>query len=339
VETSLQHLLLSDRELTLHGKTDLASRARALLLQQRETWPLLRSGIEGLAEVRRRTMELDGFLLRVEWNPARITSSSANVDPESIRRRACFLCPANLPPEQRGILFARSYLVLCNPFPIFREHFTIAHTSHTPQRLGPSFGDMLDLARAMQNRYTLMYNGPACGASAPDHLHYQAGEKGFLPLENEIGRLLERGEVLSGAGPARVTAAEAGLRRFIAITSSERDPAIGSFRAVESALSAVTGEKDEPMMNVLTWFEGGAWTVLVFPRARHRPSVYFAKGDERMLISPAVVDCGGVLITPLEKDFRRLTRDLVQEVFGEIFISVETFRNFCGSLAGSVRSR
>ena len=339
MEPAIERLLLSDRELHLRGGGDLADRAHLLLRQQKETWPLLRAGYAALADVRNRTMDLEGFSIRVQWNPARIVSSSAKVDDESIRRRKCFLCPANLPPEQRGILFAGTHVVLCNPFPIFGEHFTIPHITHTLQRIGPSFGTMLDLAHAMQKRYLLTYNGPRSGASAPDHLHFQAGEKGFLPLEAEVTRALAEGEVLSDTKTMQVAAARAGLRRFLVLRSGEREPLIGALRVVESALAGAAGEAEEPMMNILAWFERGRWTVLVFPRAKHRPSVFFAEGDDRILISPAAVDCGGVLTAPLEKDFHRLTADRVREIFGEIFISGEMFRTACEDIAGNIAPR
>jgi hypothetical protein len=339
MEPSIQRLLLSDREIHLRDGSDLAARAHILLRQQKETWPLLRTGYAGLAQVRTRTIEMDGFTIRVQWNPARIVSSSASVDDESIRRRKCFLCPANLPAEQRGILFASSYIVLCNPFPIFEEHFTIPHTTHTLQRIGPSFGTMLDLAHAMQKRYMLTYNGAKSGASAPDHCHFQAGEKGFLPLEKEITRLVGGGEVLADTKTMQVVALDAGLRRYIVLRSGERESLIGALRVVESAFAEATGDKEEPMMNILASFDWGTWTVLIFPRAKHRPSMYFAQGDERILVSPAAVDCGGVLTTPLEKDFQRLTADRIREIFGEIFLPAGIFQTACAHLSRNLTTR
>jgi hypothetical protein len=339
MEPSIQRILLSDRELPLRGGSDLATRARLLLRQQKETWALLRTGYAGLQDVRTRTIMLEGCSLRVQWNPARIVSSSANLDAESISRRKCFLCAANLPEGQRGILFAGSYLVLCNPFPIFAEHFTIPHTSHTDQRIGPSFATMLDLAHAMQKRYLVSYNGPRSGASAPDHLHFQAGEKGFLPIESELGALEAEGRVLSDTKTMRVVATEGGLRRFIVLRAAERAPLVGALGALESALGGTTGEKEEPMMNILAWYDSGAWTVVVFPRAKHRPSAYFAQGEEKILISPAALDCGGVLTTPLEKDFNRLTEENVRVMFGEIFLAGDVFHRVCENLAVDLSPR
>jgi hypothetical protein len=339
MEPLIQRLLISDRELHTGGAGDLAERAHVLLRQQKETWPLLRTGYAALADVRTRTIHMDGFHVRLQWNPARIVSSAAAVDAESISRRKCFLCAANLPPEQKGILFAGDYLVLCNPFPIFEEHFTIPHTTHTAQRIGPSFGTMLDLARAMQKRYLLIYNGPRSGASAPDHLHFQAGEKSFLPLESDIDHLVAEGEVLADSKEMQVVALETQLRRYFALKSTDRESLVDALRELEAALAAATGEKEEPMMNILASFDWGAWTVLVFPRAKHRPSMYFAAGKDRILISPAAVDCGGVLITPLEKDFERLTEGHVQEMFGEIFLPGQVFSRVCARLAGTLTPR
>ncbi|MEO6436022.1 MAG: DUF4922 domain-containing protein, partial [Tepidisphaeraceae bacterium] len=134
---------------------DLSADAKALLESQKQTWPMLREGYGALDSIRTRTIQLDGFAMRVQFNPRRITSSAAKVDEESIRERKCFLCETNLPPQQRGIAFGDDYLILCNPFPIFPEHFTIPHRRHVPQRIYDSFGAMLDLARAIGSRYTI----------------------------------------------------------------------------------------------------------------------------------------------------------------------------------------
>jgi len=339
MDTAIERRLLSDRELPGAAGSDLASRARALLTQQEETWPKFRASYAALDQVKTRVVDMGNFSVRVQWNPARITSSSANVDEASIRARKCFLCAANLPDEQRGLLYGSSHIVLGNPFPIFREHLTIPHLEHTPQRIDDSFGTMLDLARAMQKRYLVTYNGPRSGASAPDHLHFQAGEKGFLPVEDEIEQLLAGGREIAFSGARGASGATAGaagdavhtcaiearLGRFFVMRSGLRDPLVGAFLRLLSALADALGEREEPMVNIVAWFAGALWTVIVYPRARHRPSVYFAEGEKRILISPAAIDCGGVLTTPLERDFERLTASTIREIFGEIFITGEAF--------------
>jgi hypothetical protein len=305
------------------SNSDLATRVHGLLLEQIAVWPLLRHGIEAFALVETRTIELDDFTMRLQYNPRRLVSSAAKVDDRSIAQRQCFLCNAHLPPQQRGVMFD-DYTVLCNPFPIFPEHFTIPHIDHPPQRIDESFEAMLDLAQAMQPRYTVFYNGPKCGASAPDHLHFQAGDRRFMTIEKEYDRIkgapiVERSGVAVYAVP--------GLRSFIALESSDRSALSMPFATLARTIKDITATSDvEPMMNILTWFESGGWRIIVFPRAKHRPSFYFAQGDAKILLSPASVDLGGVCILPVERDFRSLTKDHLVQMFQEVMLSPDDFR-------------
>ena len=311
---------------------DLASAAHALLQEQKKTWPLLRHGVEALSMVQTRTIELDHFTMRLQFNPRRLVSSSAKVDDKSIADRKCFLCPENRPPQQRGFAW-RDYEVLCNPFPIFPEHFTIPYKEHRLQRIADSFDSMLELAEAMRSRYTVFYNGPQSGASAPDHLHFQAGDRRFMIVEGEYDRLkgqpvAKRADVTTFASP--------GLRSFIALESP--DPAALSlpFAALTRAIKDVTATPgDEPMMNILTWFDAGTWRVLVFPRAKHRPSFYFAEREEKILLSPASVDLGGVCILPVERDFNRLSKDHLVQMLTEVMLPPPLFRQLIDRLTMS----
>jgi hypothetical protein len=302
---------------------------RELLRTQKESWPRLRQGYDGLDRVTSRRMEFDGVTIRLEYNPARIVSTSAPVDERSVRERKCFLCTANLPPAQRGILYGEDHIILCNPFPIFREHFTIPHRQHTPQRINGMFGRFLALARDLHPRYTVLYNGPRSGASAPDHQHFQAGERGFLEIEPEYVRLIGGGRTLAGDAGSRVIAVDDGLRRWFAIEGGHAGRVSAAFDRIALSLSAGAQTPDEPMMNILAWYAEGKWSVLVFPRARHRPSFYFAEGDARIMISPAGTDCGGVCVTPVEKDFDRLTPETVRQMYGEIMIAPDLFASAC----------
>ena len=314
------------------GGTSLSPLGAALLRHQRETWPLLRAGYAGLAHVETRAFAFDGYVVRVQCNPGRITSSSASVDEQSIRGRKCFLCLPHLPPEQRGVAFGESYVLLCNPFPIFPEHFTIPHREHVPQRIEGSFGDLLELARAMGDRYTLFYNGPRCGASAPDHLHFQAGSKGFMPIDAEYTEVIRRyGRVVKAHRDLRCIAVEGYLRRFIAFESTSSPVLEAAFAGLLARLKLTLSENEEPMLNILASYQEG-WRVLVFPRARHRPSFFSAEGEEKMLISPAAVDLGGVCITPLERDFRRITREHVVRMFEEVTLGIAPFNEVVLSL-------
>jgi hypothetical protein len=287
---------------------------------------VLARGYESLASVQTRTLEFDGFEIKVQFNPGRIVSSAAKVDAKSIAERKCFLCPANLPAVQRGVAFGDDYLVLCNPFPIFPEHFTIPHREHTPQRIATSFAAMIDLAQEMQSRYTIFYNGPKCGASAPDHLHFQAGNKGFMTIDREYDRIKkDRGEVLTASAHLDVYAVGNYLRNFISLESNDRAALLDGFEAFYETFLTLSPAAEEPMLNILASFEAGEWRVILFPRARHRPSFFFAEGDEKILLSPASVDLGGVCITPVEKDFQRVTKEHLTQMCAEVCLSKADF--------------
>ena len=338
VRSEIDRKELAGRLIALPGN-DPPSAMKALLRQQKAAWPRLREGYAGLDAVESRSMTFGDVTIRIEFNPARIVSSSAPVDDRSVRERPCFLCAANLPPEQRGFLYGESHIMLCNPFPIFREHFTIPHLDHTPQRIDDMFGILLDCARDCASGYTVLYNGPRSGASAPDHQHFQAGEKGFLEIEREYEGLIGNGAPLTVRGAARVHAVDDGLRRWIAIGGAVKEEIAAAFSDVVRALAPETPGTGEPMMNIIAGCTGGVWTVLVFPRVRHRPSFYFAEGDARMLISPAGTDCGGVCVTPVEKDFRRLTPENIRTMFGEIMMSPGAFGNVCARIARAPSAR
>lgn len=305
--------------------SDFDAQAHALLQRQARAWPLLGANVEGFKNIRTRALELENFSVRLQFNPARVASALAKVDPAAIRERKCFLCPAHLPAEQEELPFQDDYLVLCNPFPIFPEHFTIVHRAHRPQAIADTFDAMLALAEAMAGRYTIFYNGPRCGASAPDHLHFQAGNRGFMPIETQLDPLTGEPPTAADGVTARAVPA---LRPFFVLGGADRG-AIGAafahlYRALDETADA-TSRGEEPMMNVLAWFDAAAWRVIVFPRARHRPSFFFAEGDARILLSPGSVDLGGVCILPVERDFDRLTADHLRTMFREVMLPPEAF--------------
>lgn len=316
------------------SETDLASVAHALLEQQRETWELLRNGYRSLQSVQSKTFELDDQTLRVQFNPGRLASSSAAVDEESIRQRKCFLCLDHLPADQRGIAFGEEYVILCNPFPIFPEHFTIPHIQHIPQLIAASFPVLLQLGEKLAARYTVFYNGPRCGASAPDHLHFQAGLKGFMPLEYEYDAMITgAGEKLADINGLLVFAVGRLVRKFIAIEGDDPDLLSAVFSELYQAAAELAGSAEEPMMNILCSYDEGEWHVVIFPRAKHRPSFFYEEGDGKILISPAAVDLGGVVITPVEKDFQRVDEEVLEALFREVCLSANDFDRLVEILA------
>jgi ATP adenylyltransferase/5',5'''-P-1,P-4-tetraphosphate phosphorylase II len=268
-----------------------------------------------------KTFEVGNCRYNVQFNPARIISSAAKIDPEAIRERKCFLCPDNLLPEQKAVPFKENYIILVNPFPIFPRHLTIPDIQHVDQRILPRIGDMLDLAEALDD-LIIFYNGPQCGASAPDHVHFQAGNKGFLPIENEW-KYNKAGKVVDN-GKAFLSFLDDAPRATLVIEAESKDDAVALFKTVYDSMELKSGD-DEPMMNVLVWYEERKWIVCIFPRELHRPSCYHSEGDANILISPASIDMGGVFITPLEKDFNKITAGDIHEILSEVCISPERF--------------
>lgn len=322
----IERVSIGLEELGVAAGAPVADRAAALLRQQQAAWEMLRTNVASLAHVRTRQFRFGGYQVRVQFNPGRLTSSAARVDDRSIRERKCFLCLPHLPPEQRGVLYGSNFIILCNPFPIFPEHFTIPHVDHVPQRIAGELGSFLALARDLAPRYSVFYNGPRCGASAPDHLHFQAGTRQFMPIEGQYARLrATEGKEVRTTGTAKTIAIEGGGRRFAAFEGADAvdvERAVAEYIAV---LQGITEDVEEAMMNLIAWYEGGSWVVLLFPRAKHRPSFYFAEGDERLLISPAAVDLGGVSITPVEADFRKVTHEHLAAMYQEVLLSRAEF--------------
>ncbi len=306
----------------------LADRARALLKQQVESWDLANGGFSSLETVETKDFEFDGFTIKVQFNPGRIRSSAAKVDKKSIQERKCFLCYNHLPEAQKGIPFD-DYLILVNPFPIFPEHFTIPKVDHVLQLIDGNLEGMLDLAKEIGKYYTLFYNGPKCGASAPDHMHYQAGLKGFMPIDTEFEEIVaSRGEKLFEDNDTDVYGVENYLRKFFSIESSDREKVLSIFKKLYSVMDDLKGEEVEPMMNILAGYENGRYRIIVFPRGKHRPSQFFEEGEKQILLSPASVDLGGVCITPREEDFNKITKEDLIDIFRQISISTEQYEFF-----------
>jgi ATP adenylyltransferase/5',5'''-P-1,P-4-tetraphosphate phosphorylase II len=297
--------------------------ADALFEDQKQTWPTLGTNWAMLDAARLRSFDFGGFRIRVQFNPKRIVSSAAKVDRVSIENRSCFLCEENRPPEEKSVSFGEEYEILCNPFPIFREHFTIAHRRHIPQVIEGVFTEFLRLSRELPE-LVVFYNAPNCGASAPDHLHFQAGSLGFMPIEEQMDLLLDRyGQRVPVRGVS-LTAVDDGLRRFLVMESVQPDRLEELFRSIFGFLKRRNGKgeagEEEPLLNMLAYYRG-RWQILVFPRQKHRPWQFFEEGDKNILLSPAAVDMGGILITPLEKDFLKITPEDIKDIFSQICLS------------------
>ncbi|MDG5767235.1 DUF4922 domain-containing protein [Balneolales bacterium ANBcel1] len=317
---------------------------------------------KALDRVRERTLTIHGIPWRVQYNPARYTSSMARVDMRSISERSCFLCPENRPADQKSILHGE-YELLANPRPVFHRHLTIPHRRHQPQLIRDTFGDMLDLAKALGSAGILLYNGPQCGASAPDHLHFQAGERGFLPIDRNWRELADQfgtrivaaerrhsGSPENGDTPAgpdervELTKIDDGLRRFVMLSSPNRDALNVRFLDIYEAYHSLVLQKkaaagksghsgsnhgwavyDEPKMNILVTFDPPGWRVFIFLRSRHRPNCYYLEDERRMIFSPAAVEYGGVCIFPNAGDYERVSVEQLSSMFREVSIDPADF--------------
>lgn len=288
-------------------------------------WPLAAANYKGLEKVEERSFQYDGFEIRAQFNPERIRSSVAEVDKKSIAARKCFLCSENRPAEQDAIAFGEDFLILVNPFPIFKTHFTISCNSHIDQRFIPNVRALLELARAMEG-FTVFYNGPECGASAPDHLHFQAGENGFMPIADDFERLKPTARKLFSGELADVWAFDDYLRKLISIETVSIDEALRIIAIYYAHFQAMQPEKVEPMMNALCSFSDGKWTVHLFPRKAHRPTHFYAEGEKQILISPGSVDFGGVFILPRREDFDKITREDIADILSQVCVDQKTFQ-------------
>ena len=294
-----------------------------LLTEQLTSWETARNNYEDLSTVKVKELDVNGVSYKVQFNPARIVSSGAKVDAKTIKERKCFLCPANLPPVQKGVPFKEHYNILVNPFPIFPRHLTVPEQAHVDQRITTRMEDMLDLAQALTD-YVIFYNGPKCGASAPDHAHFQAGNKGFLPIEKDWRNQIA-GKI-ADFEQATLWYMNDAPRATLVIESSSKENAVHLFDIIYHSLTVKPGE-EEPMMNVLALYEDEKWVVFVFPREKHRPACYTAEGEANLLSSPASVDLGGVFITPVEKDFLKITAEDVAQILSEVCVNATDFEN------------
>lgn len=312
------------------------SKIYELLNEQRRNWDLLRSNLEGLKSVQTKVFHFDGFNIKVQFNPARIISSSAKVDKQSINNRQCFLCSENRPASQAKVSYKDKYEFLCNPYPIFGKHFTLSHMDHLPQEIGSVFDNFLEISRDLPE-LVVFYNAPGCGASAPDHLHFQAGNQGLMPVEMDLQKLLNNySSPVIKKESLNVMAIDDGLRKFLYLESDSIKQLQDVFYPIHEMCNGFT-DSGEPMLNILSYYHNENWKILIFLREKHRPWQYFEEGEGNILLSPASVDYGGTLITPLEKDFNKLSKNDIVSIFQQTSILPEKFRVLVDFLNHSIR--
>jgi hypothetical protein len=301
-------------------------KVRDLFSKQLSDWDLARLNYSQLERVKTRKLGFSDYEIVVQFNPERMRSSSAKVDSKSIEARPCFLCSGNRPAQQRGVTFNGNMTLLVNPFPIFHRHLTIPSDVHTGQRILHNFDTVLELAQAIPD-YVVFYNGPQSGASAPDHLHFQAGNRGFLPVETDF----------SGGKFTTLMSAKTGvdillwsgyLRGMVTLKGTNREGLGDVFNIFFKKFSALQPDRPEPMINILAYYDPEGWVVHIIPRKLHRPEQFFKAGSEQILLSPASVDLCGVLITPREEDFNKITASDVEDIFNQVCFSENEITGF-----------
>ena len=250
----------------------------------------------------------------------------AKIDEQSIKARACFLCKGNIPPEQTSFDYNPTLDIRVNPYPIFDRHYTVPAKQHIPQLIKGHFQDMLAIAQTYPE-YTIFYNGPRSGASAPDHFHFQLAARHIMPLETDVNSCPKEILWTSESRETTIESIHHYLRKNIILHSSNREQLMDIFEQLVSLVGQITPNDPEPMMNLFAWYENNEWWVVMFPRRQHRPWQFFAEGDENILFSPGCVDFAGLIISPREKDFNRLNAPLLEELFSQLTLTDEQFEN------------
>lgn len=293
--------------------------------RQIEKWDAVRYRFHELQDVRERELPLGDYSVEVQFNPARIVSTGAKIDKKAIAKRPCFLCAKNRPKEQMTKTVDEKFELLVNPFPILPVHFTIPLRRHEPQRILPNYREMHKLL----TRYPelmVFYNGPKCGASAPDHMHFQAGTSGVLPMQQSWQRLSRNLETICTIDDNNCISVVSDYPCPALLIRSRSEQTDGElFRIIYDALPWQADDA-EPMMNIVAWREGDDFLSVVFPRKKHRPDCYYADGDEKMLVSPGALDMAGLTITPRAEDFKRITPNQIRDIIEEVSLSDEQFK-------------
>ena len=305
----------------------MGNRFDLFLSRQLEKWQLARVNYEALSEVETKQFVVESFLYKVQFNPARRHSSTAKIDKKSIAERPCFLCKGNLPLEQ-DIIAEEDYLFLINPFPIFERHLTIARNEHTQQSIRTNFRKFITFSEQMYD-YSLLYNGPMCGASAPDHMHFQAIDKETLPIVQESKERFDTEIATYGGVSIYVDVKD--LRHTILLRGADRDELCTVFEKIYDLLPILPLET-EPRMNLLAWTSQGEQFLALFPRAKHRPDCYSAEGEESMLISPGSVDMGGVFIATRRSDFDKIQAENIRQIIQEVSMDKALFMSIIESI-------
>lgn len=295
---------------------------RAFFAHQLDTWDEIRQRYEALKHVGLKQL---GHR-QLQYNPARMVSTGAQIDRQTIAQRACFLCEKNRPEEQLTIDLGDDFELMVNPFPVLPMHFTIVRKTHVSQTILENYTEIHRLLELFPELF-VFYNGPMSGASAPDHMHFQAGIGQELPLMTVLRKLEKEQQVLikQENGSSLSMFNTVSFNAFV-IKSKAQETEMTLFKQLYAAMPVREGEK-EPRMNIVAWRDGSEDVTVVLPRDNHRPACYFEEGDRRMVISPGALDMAGLIITPREEDFNRMSEDKLISILKEVSIKEKDMEN------------
>ena len=340
----LRTMELSARQMVMKGKTDFMddNSLHRFFNRQMEQWELARNNFRNLYNVEQRSLNIDGNTLRVQFNPARIVSTGARIDKKSIAKRPCFLCRKNRPEEQMTKIIDKDFEILVNPYPILPVHFTIPMRSHQPQAILGCYSEIHRILTSWPE-LVVFYNGPKCGASAPDHCHFQAGCSGFLPIQTGWQRYSRNmTELYSTTEGDSISIINEYPTPALLIRSHSQKTDAELFKVVYKALPHTPGDS-EPMMNLVCWRTEDTFFTVVFARGKHRPDCYpqpeGAAEDASFMISPGALDMAGLIITPRKEDFDRLTAEKAIAILKEVSLGDTQFQETAARIQSAAKKQ
>jgi len=295
----------------------------ALLTQQRRTWELFRNGEASLSAVTTKEFIINGIRIVAQANPGRSISTNAKVDPGSIAQRPCFLCPDALPEAERGIAQG-NFVLLPNPYPILPKHMTIAFKMHSPQKIDGHVNNFIALTKELGSDMFILYNGPCCGASAPDHMHFQTAQSSGVPL---FQQLKEK------SLPEKFTPLTLGERNLFAGCFNDCERTVTSLERLIATYRHLIAGDQEPMLNIVARYADARYTIAVFPRAKHRSACYFAPEEKRLSISPAAIEMAGIVVVADVNQFNRVDEKTIRDIYREVTIESHQFNQLAEEIA------
>ena len=323
----------------------MTSQIEKFIKDQLSVWPEVSARFRALKSAGVRRLEAGGLEVVLQHNPARLASAVAGTPADTLAGTPCFLCRENLPAEQAVLPFdgrkGRKYRIQINPFPIFPKHLVIASEKHEPQSIWHHFVDILDMARSLEG-FTIFYNGPLSGASAPEHLHFQACPRGMLPLENAVdslfGRIREESledvhydipgdlEYLTRVQEAVVYHYRHFMRGLFALRGRTSKSVGKLFYRLLESVPLSEGDK-EPKFNLFVWHDGTEYRAVVVLRDRHRTHHFYSDGPDHLTMAPGCADVAGYLIVPDPEDFAKLDSGLLSSLLDEAAVRPEVERD------------